>query len=336
VQAVTSAVANSPACTAAGAGRATAGRPAAGRPAAPARTAARVRGTGLAMGIVAVVTVAACSSNAPAGAPAAPTISGQRATASSTAHHARPKPKPKPKAIVTHFRAADGKVVTLARFRGAVRYRLHCGSQDPGAAALRVVHAGPSIGRRERRSLLAAFNGGFLLSAGAGGYEQEGHVIRALRPGFASLVIDRSGAARIGVWGSSLPRPHEAVFSVRQNLRPLVNHGHASHAAANWHVWGSTLGGGEYVARSAVGENAAGELIFAGGMSTTPADLAAALVHAGARTAMELDINPEWVQLDVARSPGRHLRAAISGQFRPASQYLLGWTRDFITVLAGQ
>jgi hypothetical protein len=49
---------------------------------------------------------------------------------------------------------------------------------------------------------------------------------------------------------------------------------------------------------------------------------------------MELDINPEWVQLDVAGSPGGPLRAAIPGQHRPAGQYLTGWTRDFIAVLA--
>jgi hypothetical protein len=90
------------------------------------------------------------------------------------------------------------------------------------------------------------------------------------------------------------------------------------------------------VARSALGENAASQLIYAGSMSTTPADLAAALVHAGARRAMELDINPEWVQLDVARAPGRRLRAAIPGQTRPAGQYLTGWTRDYITVLAAR
>jgi hypothetical protein len=56
-------------------------------------------------------------------------------------------------------------------------------------------------------------------------------------------------------------------------------------------------------------------------------------VHAGAVTAMELDINPEWVQLDVASAPGGRLEAAIPGQVRPADQYLTGWTRDFITVL---
>jgi hypothetical protein len=293
-----------------------------------------MRRIGLAVGIAAALTMTACASGGPAAqhSPVAPAVSTPRTTAS-----ARPpvsKRPPRPKVIISRFRAADGNVVTVALFRGAVRYRLHTGSSDPGSAALAVVHAGPSIGRREHRRLLAAFNGGFLMSAGAGGYEQEGHVISPLRRGMASLVIDRSGAARIGVWGSGLPRPHESVFSVRQNLHLLVKHGHASRAAANWAVWGSTLGGGEMVARSAVGENAAGNLIFAGSMSASPADLAAALVHAGARTAMELDINPEWVQLDVARKPGLRLRAAIPGQNRPADQYLVGWTRDFFTVLA--
>jgi len=69
-------------------------------------------------------------------------------------------------------------------------------------------------------------------------------------------------------------------------------------------------------------------------MSTVPQDLAEALARSGARIAMELDINPEWVQLAVARTPGSSLTAAIPGQVRPASQYLTGWTRDFITVLA--
>ena len=53
-----------------------------------------------------------------------------------------------------------------------------------------------------------------------------------------------------------------------------------------------------------------------------------------ARIAMELDINPERVQLDVAGRPGGPLRAAIRGQARPANQFLLGWARDFIAVLA--
>ena len=88
------------------------------------------------------------------------------------------------------------------------------------------------------------------------------------------------------------------------------------------------------MARSALGENASGELMYAASMSASPAGLAVALVRSGARIGMELDINPEWVQLDTARAPGGPLTAAVPGQVRPASQYLAGWTRDFLTVLA--
>ena len=182
-------------------------------------------------------------------------------------------PPLRPHVVVSRFRAADSTVITLATFTGAVRYRLHSGSEDPGPAALGTVTAGPSIAASERSQLLAVFNGGFKLSAGTGGYEQEGHVISPLRPGLASLVIDRSGAAQVGVWGSGLPLPGESVFSVRQNLVLLVRHGRVTAAAADWTTWGATLGGGEFVARSALGENARGELIYAASMSTAPADL---------------------------------------------------------------
>jgi hypothetical protein len=225
-------------------------------------------------------------------------------------------------------------VVTVATFGGPVAYVLHNGSGDPGPAAAGLVRAGPAVGGAERRRLLAAFNGGFKLSAGAGGYEQEGHVISPLRGGLVSLVIDRSGRARIGVWGHGLPAPGEAVYSVRQNLQPLVKHGRPTPAAADWGLWGATLGGGEYVARSALGQNASGELIYAASISASPDDLASALVRRGARIAMELDINPEWVQLDIARVPGGRLTAAVRGQNRPADQYLVGWIRDYVTVLA--
>lgn len=60
--------------------------------------------------------------------------------------------------------------------------------------------------------------------------------------------------------------------------------------------------------------------------------LAVAITHSP--PIMELDINPEWVQLDTARRPGGPLASAVPGQNRPADQYLVGWTRDFITVLA--
>jgi hypothetical protein len=40
------------------------------------------------------------------------------------------------------------------------------------------------------------------------------------------------------------------------------------------------------------------------------------------------------VQLAYASYPGGPLLAGIPGQVRPADQYLHGWTRDFIAVVA--
>ncbi|HEY2270768.1 MAG TPA: hypothetical protein VGI96_49690 [Streptosporangiaceae bacterium] len=286
--------------------------------------------------VAAAGTLTACSS--PVVATTMPARSSAPATTRATATRPprptlAPTPSPGPAAVtVTRVRMKDGSTVTIATFSGPVTYVLHDGSEDPGLAAGRVT-AGPAVHGAERRRLLAAFNGGFKLSAGAGGYEQEGHVAARLRRGLTSLVIDRSGRARIGVWGHGVPVPGESVYSVRQNLTPLVLNGKPAPAAADWSVWGATLGGGELVARSALGQDASGDLEYAASMSASPADLAVALSRAGARVAMELDINPEWVQLDVARRPGGPLRAGIGGQARPANQFLEGWARDFIAVL---
>ncbi len=293
--------------------------------------------------LVGMCLTAACSSQLTAPPAAGRTGGGNGASTPATPPatpaaqvRAVPVPVPMPVAQVTmsRVRNADGAVVTVATFRGPVRYALHNGSADPGSAAAGLVRAGPAVTGTERQQLLAAFNGGFKLGTGAGGYEQEGHVISPLRSGFASLVIDRSGRARIAVWGSGAPAPGEAVYSVRQNLQPLVINRQPTLAAADWSLWGATLGGGEYVARSALGQDAAGNLIYAASMSAAPADLADALARSGARIAMELDINPEWVQLDTARRPGGPLSAAVPGQGRPADQYLAGWARDFVAVLA--
>ena len=280
--------------------------------------------------------IAGCTSPATATPSVTPAATGSRvdlrATAKATAAAAAPAPPPR--VTVSRIRTADGSLVTVATFRGSVRYALHNGSQDPGPAYARLARAGPVVAGAERRHLLAAFNGGFLLRSRAGGYEQEGHVFRALHYGLASLVIDRSGRARIGVWHVNVPAGGEAVYSVRQNLWPLVLNGRPTPQASRWWRWGGTIGHAEYVARSALGQDASGDLLYAASMSTVPQDLAEALARSGARIAMELDINPEWVQLAVARTPGGSLSTAVPGQVRPASQYLTGWTRDFITVLA--
>lgn len=235
------------------------------------------------------------------------------------------------------FTAPDGTTVRVIRFRsGQVRFDLHVGSEDPpvGSSPL-PPDALPTIASTESQHLLAVFNGGFKSTAHAGGFEVDGHVLTPLENGMASLVIDSAGLASIGVWGgASMQANNAGIVSVRQNLTPLVTGGRPSPASSTWSMWGATLGGGPYVARSALGEDASGDLFYAASMSTVPTDLADALVGSGAAIGMELDINPEWVQADVAASPGAPLAASVPNQNRPADQYEAGWTRDFVVVLA--
>ncbi len=230
----------------------------------------------------------------------------------------------------------DGSTVTLFRFRAPmVRFGLHVGSTDPPATAAEVgPDSGSAIGPQEAPVLLAAFNGGFKANAGAGGFELNSQVLVPLQAGAASLVFDTDGSAHVGVWGQGLPLPGEQVSSVRQNLQPLVAGGQPSPAIGATSAWGATLGGGASVARSALGQDASGNLVYAGSMHAVPSDLALALTSAGVLSAMELDINPEWIQLAFANSPGGPLMAGVPGQDRPADQYQAGWTRDFVTVLA--
>jgi hypothetical protein len=231
---------------------------------------------------------------------------------------------------------ANGDAVTVVRFRaGRVKFNLHVGSTDPPTGGATVgPDAGPAIGPDETPLLLAAFNGGFLTGAGAGGFELNSQPILSLVPGRATLLIDAGGAAHVGAWTQGIPAPGEVWVSARQNLNLLVSGGQPSGQISSIGAWGATLGGGAAVARSSVGEDASGNILYAAGMSVLPSDLANALIASGAVNAMELDINPEWVQLSYAALPGLALATAIPGQNRPATQYQSGWTRDFVTVLS--
>jgi hypothetical protein len=307
-----------------------AGRPVAGRVLAGwmrRRHALTVLVTTTALALLAVGVVASTPRTSAAGVPVSPVA------ARGHARTGRPVPA---KVAVRYLRLRGGARVMVATISGDVRFVLHCGSLDPGPLChSRGLVAGNAVGPAERPDLIAAFNGGFKLSAHAGGYEQEGKVLSPLLPGLASFVIYSSGSASIGIWGTTAPLPGQQVYSVRQNLRPLVLHGTITPATvANWGNWGGTVTNADNTARSAVGETASGSFVYVSSMSATPPDLADALIKAGAVIGMELDINADWVQFDYATEPGGPLRKAGINQWRPADQYITGWDRDFIAVLA--
>jgi len=226
--------------------------------------------------------------------------------------------------------------------------RLYSGSRSPGGGPYR--YTAP-IEPAQAASLVAAFNGGFIMNVAGGGYYTEGRMVDPLRRGAASLVIYADGSVNVGAWGSDVVMTPN-VESVRQNLVPLVAGGRptAQAASTHWQAWGATCGatscaasvpGIEHQWRSGVGITADGALVYAAGPGLAPLQIAQLLVRAGVVRGMQLDINPDW-PVFVSYDPAAGGLAAPSDGSKLLSSTVQGpwtffapwWARDFITMSA--
>jgi hypothetical protein len=214
-----------------------------------------------------------------------------------------------------------------------VQLRLHSGTVDAGTAGWRF---GAAVAGPELPTLVAAFNGGFRLSTGAGGFMSYGRVAVPLTDGLGSIVTYTNGVSDIGAWHRGVPAAGRQVASVRQNLPLLIDHGSAAPNLGCLSCWGATLGGVVDPARSALGITADGRLVWAGGEHLTAGDLAQALLGAGVVRAVELDINPEWVAGYVYGHRGGVGPPApvpvVPGQNGVPGQFLAPYSRDFFTI----
>ena len=193
------------------------------------------------------------------------------------------------------------------------------------------------------KSLVAAFNAGFLMNNANGGYYTDGKTIMPLRNGAASFVIYRNGTANIADWGRDATLT-PGVVSVRQNLDLLVDHGKPVTGLNpnDTTQWGYTLGNAVYVWRSGVGITADGALVYAGGPGLNITALAGILARAGAVRAMELDINTDWVNFATYNPHGATAPAApangtdlLPGMYGQPDRYFESWwSRDFFTMSA--
>ncbi|MET0627880.1 MAG: hypothetical protein ABW033_05435 [Acidimicrobiia bacterium] len=201
------------------------------------------------------------------------------------------------------------------------------GTSDPGGPWA----WGGQVAPESRPFLVASFNGGFQWQDFNGGVLAFGRGFRDLVPGVASLIVYADGSFTVGQWGRDTDAT-KPVAAVRQNLQLLVDNGAPTAAAANPGAWGASVAGVATM-RSAVGVDANGALLWAGGR-LAPADLANAMLASGAVRAMQMDINPDWVnfnQYDV----GADGSAVGNGVFGAtgANRYLSPSTRDFVAVV---
>ncbi len=217
-----------------------------------------------------------------------------------------------------------------------VRFELHPGAVDPGAGPWQ---SATYILPAARLGLLATFNGGFKISSSGGGFYLNGRTFGTLTNGAASAVYYRDGHMAIGVWGSTVQMTPDVV-GVRQNLHPIVANG-AIPASVDYNVegsWGATLGGGYYVWRSGIGITPDGRIIFVYGPSLNVREVATLLQRAGCVTAMELDINPDWMSymyyLPKANPADPTPVNLLPNQLQAPTRYYSPASRDFTAVYA--
>ncbi len=218
-----------------------------------------------------------------------------------------------------------------------VRFDLRPGSEDPGPGDWGTPM---DIPPGHRTGLVATFNSGFRIASAGGGFYLNGHHDGTLVKGAASEVYYRDGRLRIGSWGQGGLHLGPQVDGVRQNLKLIVINGKVP-PAVDQNVlssWGATLGGGYYVWRSGIGITGDGRIIFVYGPALDVRTLASLLRRAGAVTAMELDINPDWMSfmyyLPIGHPADPSPVNLLPGQIQPADRYYSVSNRDFTAVFA--
>ena len=200
---------------------------------------------------------------------------------------------------------------------------------------------GAQVPVAQRPGLVAAFNSGFKIDTAQGGAYTEGQTIRPLVNGAASLVIDKSGQARVGQWGRDFTMSPN-IASVRQNLALILDNGQpAPGLPSNSNgAWGATLGNKVFVWRSGIGTDRHGGLVYVAGPGLSAVTLAVLLQRAGAVRAMELDINSNWTSAYTYQQTDPTNPAAIQGikllpdMVRGGDRYLQPGERDFFAMLA--
>ena len=219
--------------------------------------------------------------------------------------------------------------------QGLMHLTLHAGSSDGGVSGWTY---GDRITPREIHLVIAAVNGGFKLTYHDVGFMSGGHVAVPLEAGLASIVTYTDGMTDIGAWEAGVPSAGKTVFSVLQNQRLLIDHGVSAASVSNCIIacWGETIGSQTSVARSGIGITANAQLVWAAGEQLLPAELASALIGAGAVRAIELDINPDWVAgyLYVHHRGGPSPVPVVPGQLGIAGKLLEPYSRDFLALVA--
>jgi len=197
---------------------------------------------------------------------------------------------------------------------------------------------------RQPGVLLAAFNGGFQTRHGNFGVMHDGVVLVPPRPDVATLTLYHDGRLSITPWDVKLYDTKE-VRTWRQNAAILIQNYEINPDSTDKNKlldnWGGNVNdvvGVEVVTwRSGIGLSANKQfLYYAAGPGLTVHTLANMFKTIGAKDAMQLDINPYWVQFVSVSAVNNQLKAnpllpEMSGY---VERYLGAYTGDYFYVVS--
>lgn len=214
----------------------------------------------------------------------------------------------------------------------ALALRFVAGTRDPRSTT--GVRGTGRIVEEDKPGLVAAFNGGFKIEHGAFGTVESRGVVIPPTPGWATVAVDTDGRARFGVWDVDGALP-ESVFSLRQNLPPLIADGLVNPTRVR--QWGQLVArlDAEHTPRSALGVSDGGILLYAWSLAASADQMGEAMRRAGARFAMHLDMNPGHTGLsflapgEPPAGPPRVLGAGAPEMDHRADRWSGVETRDF-------
>jgi hypothetical protein len=175
------------------------------------------------------------------------------------------------------------------------------------------------IPAEHQADVLAAFNGGFMTEHGGYGMLVDGVTLVKPKPNACTIVVYDDDSMRIGTW-SKLPST-ERVRWLRQAPECMweADKLHPGLQGGKGLKWGATLDGDTVIRRSAIGLNAARDVLYVSITNHSSARvLADGMHHAGAVDVAQLDVNwsyPKFVTFEPGDAGAERVAVALAAGF---------------------
>ncbi|MCK6536596.1 MAG: hypothetical protein L6Q84_26795 [Polyangiaceae bacterium] len=172
----------------------------------------------------------------------------------------------------------------------------------------------------DHEELLAAFNGGFMTEHGYFGMKYDGVTLVKPRETACTMAQLDDGSLTLATWKKiAASEPKIGWFRQMPGCMYEDEKIHPGLADPDTRLWGATLDGETVIRRSAIGINAARDVLYVGiSNHTTAKAIADGMRHAGAVTVGQLDVNwsyPKFVLFEPKEAGGPRKAVPLAAGF---------------------